>query len=247
MKLKVLMFMMLLSCFSFTIEKENPMALNYVEQYYPIAIKESVRSGIPTSIILAQGLLESAAGTSYLATNGNAHFGIKCKSNWIGDTIWVSDDDVDTTGTIVPSCFRKYNNPDDSYIDHTNFLLNNQRYKSLFNIPRTDYNAWAMGLQSMGYATSPTYGIDLVSIIEKYELMRYDIPDQLKEESDIIVSTNNTKLDMTDIKMPVAVQLPEDYTPGFKKYKTKQENKKTIKSDGEFLFEISPNTVNDNY
>jgi Mannosyl-glycoprotein endo-beta-N-acetylglucosaminidase len=245
MKSKVLIFVAILGCFSFKKDKINPIALNYVEQYYPIAIKESVRSGIPTSVILAQGLLESAAGTSFLATSGNAHFGIKCKSNWSGDTIWVNDDDVDTSGTIVPSCFRKYTSPDESYIDHTNFLINNIRYKSLFNIPRTDYTSWALGLQNMGYATSPTYGVDLISIIEKYELMRFDIPDQLKEESDIVISTNNTKLDMTDIKMPVAIQLPEDFTPAFKRNK-KIENK-TIKTDSEFLFEISPNQVNDNY
>jgi Mannosyl-glycoprotein endo-beta-N-acetylglucosaminidase len=243
MKSKVFMFLAFLICFSFTKDKPNPIALNYVEQFYPIAIKESVRSGIPTSIILAQGLLESAAGTSYLATTGNAHFGIKCKSNWQGDTIWVNDDDVDTTGTIVPSCFRKYNNVDESYMDHTNFLITNTRYKPLFSIPRTDYASWAMGLQSVGYATSPTYGSDLISIIEKYELMRFDIPEQLKEQADIVVSTNNTKLDMTDIKMPVAILLPEDFTPAFKK----NIEIKPIKKDSEFLFEISPNKINDNY
>ncbi|HRI32372.1 MAG TPA: glucosaminidase domain-containing protein, partial [Saprospiraceae bacterium] len=130
----------------------------YMEQYKYMAISEMNRSGIPASIKLAQGILESQAGRSELAVNANNHFGIKCKSNWSGETYQYKDDDLDENGELIHSCFRMYGSGEQSYIDHTDFILNRPRYKSLFSLPKNDYKAWAMGLKKCGYATDPNYG-----------------------------------------------------------------------------------------
>jgi Mannosyl-glycoprotein endo-beta-N-acetylglucosaminidase len=231
--------------FNTMLRADNP-ALNYINRFYEISITESMRSGIPASIIMAQGILESGAGQSLLATSANAHFGIKCKSTWTGDTIWINDDDTDTSGVIVPSCFRKYNYPEDSYIDHTDFLVKNNRYKKLFDYSRTDYTSWANGLLECGYATNPTYANDLIGIIEKYELMRFDIPNQLIEEQTETIATNNESDNTPTMIIPPAVLLPDDYVPKYKSRNTNKQsniNGSSINTNGEFNFEISPNKV----
>ena len=147
--------------------------LDYVDQYSTIAIEEMERTGIPASITLAQGIIESRYGESSLAKKSNNHFGIKCKGNWTGGKYYHKDDDY-VNGKLVKSCFRVYDNPADSYYDHSEFLLVNRRYSFLFNLPKTDYKGWAKGLKKAGYATARNYATLLISTIEKYELYQYD-------------------------------------------------------------------------
>jgi len=146
----------------------------YIYQFREIAKSESARTGIPASIKLAQGLFESSAGKSELAIQANNHFGIKCKNDWTGLTYFYKDDDLDSTGTLVQSCYRQYNNPEESYIVHSSFLTQRSRYKDLFSIDKTDYISWAVGLKNCGYATDPNYSYKLIKTIEKYELYELD-------------------------------------------------------------------------
>lgn len=138
----------------------------YIEKYKDLAIRQMNQYGIPASIILAQGCLESGNGNSRLAVKANNHFGIKCH-NWTGKRIYHNDDKRG-------ECFRKYNSPDDSFKDHSEFLKNGKRYRSLFDLKRTDYKAWAHGLKAAGYATNPQYAKMLIDIIEKHSLYKYD-------------------------------------------------------------------------
>ena len=153
--------------------------LDYVNRFKEIAMREQTRVGIPSSVTLAQGLLESNAGRSDLAQKGNNHFGIKCHTDWQGQTYFLLDDDKDPmTGELIKSCFRVYNNPEESYIAHSEFLHDPkklQRYGSLFQISPTDYQNWSQGLVRAGYATDPTYGDRLIKIIEDYQLHDYDL------------------------------------------------------------------------
>jgi len=138
----------------------------YVDQYKDIAIAQMLKWKVPASITLAQGLLESAAGQSRLATQGNNHFGIKCH-DWTGRTIHRNDDSPN-------ECFRAYGSAYDSYEDHSRFLATGQRYKSLFQLKTTDYKGWARGLKAAGYATDPQYADLLIDIIQVYKLHQYD-------------------------------------------------------------------------
>ena len=146
----------------------------YIEKYSAIAIAEMNRTGIPASIKLAQGIHESNAGNSSLSLNSNNHFGIKCKSHWLGETYYHKDDDYDKKGTLVNSCFRAYSSPVDSYIDHSNFIINSIHYSRLVDICGKDYRQWAYGLQNLGYATDPKYAEKLIRIIESQKLYRFD-------------------------------------------------------------------------
>lgn len=139
----------------------------YIGQFATLAVEEMYRSGIPASITLAQGLLESRYGLSELAVKGNNHFGIKCHNNWKGGRMYHDDD---RRG----ECFRKYPSPEQSYRDHSDFLRYRDRYKFLFDYKITDYKAWAYGLKKAGYATDPAYPKKLISLIEEYELHEYD-------------------------------------------------------------------------
>jgi LysM repeat protein len=139
----------------------------YIEQYSGVAISEMKRSGVPASITLAQGILESASGNSHLAKEGNNHFGIKCGKNWKGKTILWDDD-------AKQECFRKYNSDEESFVDHSDFLLNSPRYAFLFELDITDYESWCYGLRKAGYATSHTYAEKLISLIEKHKLYEFD-------------------------------------------------------------------------
>lgn len=138
----------------------------FVRRYKHIAIKEMERTGIPASIKLAQGILESGCGESELCTNANNLFGIKCH-DWTGPTYHMDDD-------LADECFRKYKNPEQSWIDHSTFLTSRPRYAGLFDIPTTDYKAWAKGLKAAGYATNPQYAEKLIKIIEEEELYKFD-------------------------------------------------------------------------
>lgn len=138
----------------------------YVERFAEVAVSHMIEHGIPASITLAQGILESAAGTSELATQANNHFGIKCH-DWQGET-YTYDDDA------KGECFRKYADARESYEDHARFLKNRPRYAGLFTLDKMDYKAWAHGLKGAGYATLPTYAEKLIGYIEKYQLYKYD-------------------------------------------------------------------------
>lgn len=140
---------------------------DYIFQFKGVAMSNMKNYGIPASIILAQGILESGAGRGRLAVNANNHFGIKCHKEWTGDSV-KQDDDAEQ------ECFRKYNDPSESFKDHAVFLSGRSRYAVLFELPKDDYKAWAKGLRAAGYATDPRYPEKLISYIERYNLYQYD-------------------------------------------------------------------------
>ena len=152
--------------------------IGYIGRFKRIAIGEMERTGVPASIKLAQGLLESDAGRSTLSSGYNNHFGIKCHSTWQGERFYKEDDDIDPlTGQLIKSCFRVYKNADESFIAHSEFLRDPakvNRYGSLFQLQRTDYVGWAQGLQRAGYATAQDYGDKLIKLIQDYQLAQYD-------------------------------------------------------------------------
>ena len=139
----------------------------YIKTYSSVAKSEMNKYGIPASITLAQGLLESGMGIGYLAKNANNHFGIKCHKNWKGGRIYYDDDEKG-------ECFRVYLNPLESYYDHSIFLKDRSRYSFLFDLKSNDYIGWAKGLKKAGYATDPKYSTKLISLIERYNLSRFD-------------------------------------------------------------------------
>ena len=139
----------------------------YVNRYASLAVTEMYRSGVPASITLSQGLLESRYGLSALAAEGHNHFGIKCHNDWKGKTMAVDDD-------AKGECFRVYDADIESFRDHSDFLRYRDRYKFLFDFPVTDYRAWANGLKKAGYATDPAYPAKLIKLIEDYDLSRFD-------------------------------------------------------------------------
>jgi LysM repeat protein len=140
--------------------------VNYVNTYKGLAMSEMQRTGIPASIILAQGIHETQAGTSDLVKKSNNHFGIKCKDSWTGAVVYHDDD---RSG----ECFRSYGSPRDSYVDHSDFLRNGQRYQFLFKISPENYQGWAYGLKKAGYATNTKYPQILIKLIEDYNLQQY--------------------------------------------------------------------------
>jgi hypothetical protein len=146
----------------------NETILNYIDSYKEVAVAEMQRSGVPASITLAQGIHETMAGTSVLVRKSNNHFGIKCNTGWTGES--VSHDD-DRRG----ECFRKYDDPLQSYRDHSDFLKNRPRYAFLFQIDPLDYEDWARGLKKAGYATNPKYPQILIKLIEDYHLQDYTL------------------------------------------------------------------------
>ena len=143
-------------------QKRQPDYEDYIKKYKSIAITEQQKYGIPASITLAQGLLESRAGKSTLAVDANNHFGIKC-NDWTGDKIYQDDDQKN-------ECFRKYSTPRESFEDHSAFLAKRSRYATLFALKSDDYKGWANGLQATGYATSHSYASSLINLIELYGL-----------------------------------------------------------------------------
>ncbi len=140
--------------------------MDYIDKWRTTAIQQMINNKIPASITLAQGLIESAAGTSELATKGNNHFGIKCH-NWKGDRMFHDDD-------LAGECFRVYGTAELSFVDHSEFLIGRPRYAELFTLNTTDYEGWAKGLKKAGYATNPQYANMLIKLIEEYHLDDFD-------------------------------------------------------------------------
>lgn len=161
----------------------NETVNDYISQYNSVAMNNMKTYGIPASIILAQGILESGAGQSNLAVNANNHFGIKCHE-WTGDKVYKDDDKSN-------ECFRKYKHVSESYKDHAMVLTGKNRYAKLFKLPKGDYKAWAKGLREAGYATDPKYPEKLINYIETYNLDEYDTKvlggKYKKEETKVLV------------------------------------------------------------
>lgn len=177
--------------------------LNYIERYKDIAVSEMEKYGIPASIKLAQALLESGNGNSTLAVEANNHFGIKCGGVWNGKSITKSDDNPN-------DCFRVYDNPEQSFKDHSQFLLR-KRYEKLFSLNKNDYRGWAYGLKEAGYATNPRYPELLIDLIERYELYKYDSSESRSEKiaREVKVETTiETKEEKGNIVQPEQIKEP---------------------------------------
>ncbi|MGG7036170.1 MAG: glucosaminidase domain-containing protein [Flavobacterium sp.] len=161
----------------------NQMILDYIEKYKGIAKENMLKKGIPSSITLGQALLESGAGTGPLSVQANNHFGIKCHKEWTGPSIKHNDDAEN-------ECFRKYEKPQESFADHSNFLSSRPRYALLFALGKDDYKGWAKGLKMAGYATDPKYPEKLIGLIERYQLQRYDAEVLGKEYKPAIIKND---------------------------------------------------------
>ena len=164
--MKRLLFVFLLA-FPHLMHAQRITAEEYIETYKDIAIREMREHKIPASITLAQGLLESGCGNSELAREAKNHFGIKCHKEWTGKTFTMDDDEKN-------ECFRKYENVEQSFVDHSLFLKGRNRYAALFDLEITDYEGWAKGLKAAGYATNPKYAQLLIARINQYDLTRFD-------------------------------------------------------------------------
>ena len=158
-------------------QAQSESTIVYIEQYKKIAVQEMKRTGIPASITLAQGIVESNSGESNLAKKFNNHFGIKCKSDWKGETTFQDDD-------TKQECFRVYPNAAASFKDHSDFLKNRPNYAALFTLDPVDDSAWAYGLKKAGYATASDYPKKLLKIIDDYELSQYNFPELDNDELD---------------------------------------------------------------
>lgn len=173
MKKLIFSLLLIVSCLTIHAQNRNKQYEDYIKKYRELAVKEMKKYHIPASITLAQGLLESGAGQSELARKSNNHFGIKCGGDWRGKSVRYDDDERN-------ECFRAYKHPEQSYEDHSKFLVSRPRYASLFKLKITDYKGWARGLKKAGYATNPRYAEQLIGIIELYDLHKYDKKGGLK-------------------------------------------------------------------
>jgi LysM repeat protein len=181
--MKKILFLICLCSITFSAIAQNSSfdekARAYISQYASWAIEEQQRVGIPASITLAQGIYETGAGESVLATQANNHFGIKCKKEWRGETFAHTDD--------APNeCFRKYKSAKDSYKDHSDYLKNSVRYAELFSFDVSNYMAWAKGLKKCGYATNPAYAQKLIKMVEDYDLQQYTLAANGQRKNEIV-------------------------------------------------------------
>ena len=218
MKIKVFLFLMLSSVIVFGQSKSNS-TQDYINTYTKIAIEQEKQYGIPACITLAQGILESGSGRSRLATEANNHFGIKCHNDWKGKKIYKDDDKKN-------ECFRIYDNAEQSYIDHSLFLVGKKRYADLFKLKITDYKGWAKGLKQAGYATNPKYPQLLIDIIELYDLANisqtYQEEDLQEESKEIIYQNKEKNPQSKEIKQ----KKKEKKKPFWKRWKEKRQERK---------------------
>lgn len=175
---------------SLTAQAQREKAEAYIAKYKEVAMTEMIRTGVPASITLAQGVLESQFGESDLVKSSNNHFGIKCKTEWTGPRVYHDDDEKG-------ECFRVYATAEDSYRDHSEFLKTRPPYAFLFKLDPTDFQGWAKGLKKAGYATSPTYPQQLLKVINDYNLQQYSLMALARlhnpAPSDNLVAVSNTK------------------------------------------------------
>ena len=186
---KVIIFISLVLCQVAVLAQGTPQE-RYIRKWAPTAVREMYRSGVPASITLAQGILESRYGLSSLATEGNNHFGIKCHKDWKGKSMRYDDD-------AKGECFRVYDSADESFQDHSDFLRYRDRYKFLFELKTTDYKGWAYGLKKAGYATDPNYPAKLIKYIEDYKLYEYDT--MTSEESERLLKAESQTTESTSV------------------------------------------------
>lgn len=196
----------------------------YIDRFRSIAVQEMNTYGIPASITLAQGLLESGNGNGELAVVANNHFGIKCTSDWKGKSYFKNDDKIN-------DCFRVYDNPESSFRDHSEFLKR-KRYAPLFELDKNDYEGWAKGLKAAGYATNPQYPQLLINLIKKYNLDQYDMSEtdyqKIKREDRVLAQINKNigKNSKDSLKQITSVATPAAVKPQFiplnKMYQVKQ-------------------------
>lgn len=222
--LRILLILLIFSVSQSYAQNRNNSAIEYIERYKSLAIQEMISTGIPASITLAQGMHESANGTSQLARNANNHFGVKCSSNWTGKR-------YHRNGNKRNSCFRKYNTVEEAFKDRSRFLSNNKNYQKLFKYNRTDYKKWAYGLQKSGYAASRYYAAHLIKTIERYNLHQFDLIDSAVIDT-LAIKTDSLFVD-TGIVTPKSVNSKADV-------KSKSETKiyHKVKS-GESLYTIA--------
>ena len=199
---------------AFTCYSQNKKATKqeYFEKFAPLAVKEMKRTGIPASITLAQGSLESNNGNSVLATKGNNHFGIKCHKDWEGEKMYMDDDEKG-------ECFRVYKKAEDSYDDHSDFLMTRQRYAGLFKLNQYDYKAWAQGLKDAGYATNPQYPQLLIKLIEDNKLYEYD------NEGALAKNKRHRTVDLSKIAPPPVLVDIDSFTISLPERKIKRNNR----------------------
>ena len=218
MKIKVFLFLMLGSAVVLGQNKSNS-TQDYINTYTKIAIEQEKQYGIPACITLAQGILESGSGRSRLATEANNHFGIKCHNDWKGKKIYKDDDKQN-------ECFRVYDNAEQSYIDHSLFLVGKKRYADLFKLKITDYKGWAKGLKQAGYATNPKYPQLLIDIIELYDLANISqtySEEETQKENKEIISQNKEKIPQSkEIKQ----EKKEKKKPFWKRWKENRQERK---------------------
>jgi hypothetical protein len=223
---------------------------DYVAKYREIAIKEMQRTGVPASITLAQGILESQNGESDLAKKSNNHFGIKCKPEWTGGRTYHDDDERG-------ECFRTYENVEQSYADHSDFLKNRPYYTFLFKLDPTDYEGWAKGLKKAGYATSPTYAQQLINLIQRYNLQEYTLialQRSKEQQKEMFSYVNESKPDnaITVPTEPARDTTPAEKTeviPAVKKESSVSTNEPATNASAAVLYDAavypgSPFTIN---
>jgi hypothetical protein len=194
MKIRIFTSLLLLLSCQFLFAQNSTDILSYISTYKEVAVTEMQRTGIPASIILAQGIHETDAGTSELVKKSNNHFGIKCKDEWRGSVVYHDDDKRG-------ECFRSYNSPLDSYVDHSDFLKNSPRYHFLFKIDPLNYEGWANGLKKAGYATNSRYSQILIKLIKDYNLQQYSLIAMGKlspsDEVQVTVQINGLRTDIS--------------------------------------------------
>ena len=191
----------------FHMSNDDPVR-TYIDKYKEIALSEMQRTGIPASIKLAQGILESNSGRSTLAQKANNHFGIKCGKQWTDETFYREDDDY-KDGKLIESCFRKYTDGAYSFIAHSEFLTNPRskyRYGFLFQLDPLNYSEWARGLKKSGYATDPKYADKLISIIESYELYLFDEVQMISYPEEEMIALSEPKTVTPDESKPLRDQ-----------------------------------------
>lgn len=240
--------MFFMSWFPALAQNYDSLAIVYIARFNHIAVEEMQRAKIPASITLAQGLLETGFGQSVLMKNTNNHFGIKCHETWTGKTFRYTDD--------APNeCFRVYDDPEQSYRDHSDFLRYRPRYAKLFTLDIKDYKAWAYGLKEAGYATNPKYPDLLIKYIENYQLYRFDDPAYLEAEwladmnieiqDEIFLDKNDHPGSDDDVKIDASIKYPQQPSiikTGTKKIYTVNKCKAVKLAAGEDLEVISLKT-----
>lgn len=219
---KLMLFLCLTACITARAQKEKAVA--YINTYKALAIAEMIRSGVPASITLAQGILESQYGESDLAKASNNHFGIKCKTEWTGPKTYHDDDERG-------ECFRVYATVEESYRDHSDFLKSRPHYAFLFKLDPSDYEGWARGLKKAGYATSQTYPQQLLKVINDYDLQQYSLEAIARMQNDAGTAATTAVTPIVNVQPSVSQQ------PAPKEIKTEQvvEEKEEEREEAETL------------